>query len=86
MTDNIGHLATHSVSVENIWEVLSNRPRFFRNLPGRGGSHVMLGPNTGGRYYYVSLVQIGAGTWSTDDRMESVAPASAHSLQQGVDE
>jgi len=49
------HLAKHEVTRAHIRAVLANTPRYFENLEGRGGSHVMVGPDNEGRYFYVSI-------------------------------
>ena len=62
--DNIPHLAGHAVTVADVFAVLDNAPRYFRNLPGRGASHVMIGPDAEGRYFYIPLTQTAtAGRW-----------------------
>jgi hypothetical protein len=53
--ENISHLARHGVKRASAEYVLAVSPRFFHNLEGRGGIHVMIGPDQDGRYLYVSL-------------------------------
>lgn len=48
-------LGEHDVTIADVEEVRQNKPRFFVNLPDRGGSHVMVGPDFGGRFYFVAL-------------------------------
>jgi hypothetical protein len=52
---NLGHLARHGVSQAAAESVLIGEPRFFHNLEGRGGTHVMIGLDFDGRYLYVSI-------------------------------
>ena len=49
------HLGRHKVTRANINAVLHNAPRYFENLDSRGGSHVMVGADDEGRYFYVSM-------------------------------
>jgi hypothetical protein len=49
------HLSKHKVTRADIRSVLANAPRYFENLDGRAGSHVMVGANDEGRYFYVSI-------------------------------
>jgi hypothetical protein len=44
----VGKLADHGVAVDDVQAILANEPEFFRNLPGRSGTHVMLGPDPQG--------------------------------------
>ena len=53
--ENLSHLARHGVSQARAESVLAISPRFFHNLEGRGGTHVMIGPDSDGRYLYISL-------------------------------
>jgi hypothetical protein len=52
---NLPKLAGHEVTPGNVLDVLENDPDFFKNLPGRSGSHVMLGPTKEGRFFFVVL-------------------------------
>jgi hypothetical protein len=56
---NTLHLARHGISKEKVQAVVARVPRYFKNLPGRTGSHVMVGPDSEGRFIYVVL---GSGT------------------------
>ena len=49
------HFARHQVDYEDLRAVVKNRPLTFFNLPGRGGSHVLIGPDHRGRILYVSI-------------------------------
>jgi len=51
------HLARHGVTRSDLNAVLAKTPRYFENLDGRGGSHVMIGPDDEDRYFYVSISQ-----------------------------
>jgi hypothetical protein len=53
--NNVSHLARHGVSREAVEQVHRNTPRYFRNLPEHSGSHVMIGPDENGRFYFVVL-------------------------------
>jgi uncharacterized DUF497 family protein len=54
---NIAHLLErHGTDFNDINEVLDNRPQYFTNLPDRAGSHVMIGPNYVGRFFFAAIV------------------------------
>lgn len=58
-------LVGHEVTPTDVLAVLANEPQFFKNLPGRSGSHVMLGPNMEDRFFYIVLVESSKpGTWN----------------------
>ena len=62
--ENAGHLARHGVTRENVLDVLRQAPRFFHNLADRGGSHVMIGPDSTGRFFYIAIrPTITQGRW-----------------------
>jgi hypothetical protein len=52
---NVNHLAEHEVAPEDVLAVLLNAPRFFRNLPDRSGTHVMIGPDANGQFFFIAL-------------------------------
>jgi hypothetical protein len=61
---NQTHIAEHGVTAREIEEVRNVAPKFYRNLPDRGGTHVMIGPDSNGRFYYVVLAASSkAGHW-----------------------
>ena len=61
---NLSHVAEHGVAREDVESVRDNAPRFFANLPNRSGTHVMVGPDSSGRFYYVVMAPGAlAGTW-----------------------
>jgi len=53
---NTEHVARHGVAPEDVQAVLGNRPLFFRNLPGRSATHIMIGRDSYGRILYVPLL------------------------------
>jgi len=59
--ENVEHLAGHEVTPDDIFAVLLNAPRFFRNLPDRSGTHIMIGPDGKREFFYVSLAPTGVG-------------------------
>ena len=61
---NTAHLAEHGVLRSDVDAVRLNAPLFFANLPDRSGSHVMIGPDAAGGFFYVVLVESErAGVW-----------------------
>ena len=49
------HFARHLVNHGNVMAVLDSDPITHENLPGRSGTHVMIGPDDSGRILYVSI-------------------------------
>jgi uncharacterized DUF497 family protein len=62
---NIAHLLErHSTDFNDINEVLDSRPQYFTNLAERAGSHVMIGPNYAGRFFFAAIVRTSrVGIW-----------------------
>jgi hypothetical protein len=61
---NVEHLARHDVRPADAFGVLAAAPRFFRNLPDRAGTHVMIGPTSTGDFFYMSLaITAKQGVW-----------------------
>lgn len=46
--DNEAEMAAHGVTLEEVWQVWTNAPRYFRNKRGRSATHLMIGPTNGG--------------------------------------
>jgi hypothetical protein len=42
--DNEAEMAAHGVTPEEVWQVWTNAPRYFRNKRGRSATHLMVGP------------------------------------------
>jgi hypothetical protein len=40
---NVEHMATHGLSPETVWEVLTDAPLFFENEPEHPATHLMIG-------------------------------------------
>jgi len=77
---NVAHLARHGLQPENINAVLMNQPIFFRNVPGRRASHVMIGRDDRDRSLYVTLLAAGRpGYWAPVTGWRS---ALAHEILQ----
>jgi hypothetical protein len=56
--DNEEHLYQERhgwVTIADVTDVHLNAPRYFRNLPDRGGTHVLIGPSFEGRFFYIVL-------------------------------
>lgn len=53
---NVAHLAAHDVTVEDVYSVLAGRPLYYRNLPGRRATHVMIGRDQRRRSLFVTLL------------------------------
>lgn len=62
--DNTEELARHSVSIEEAFQVLDGRPRFFRNKRPHATAVIMVGPTSGGRLLTLPLAETPvAGLW-----------------------
>ena len=60
----IAKLIDHKIRVEDVEATFANAPQFFENLPGRSGTHVMLGPDADGRFFYIVLIESSrSGVW-----------------------
>ena len=49
------HFARHQVAMEDVLAVARSDFLGFENLPDRGGTHVMIGPDSSGRILFVSI-------------------------------
>jgi hypothetical protein len=57
---NLQHLARHGIDPNLVYEILAGDPLFFVNPPAenRSGSHLMIGPAAGGRWWTIVMVQV----------------------------
>jgi hypothetical protein len=56
---NIDHLALRGISPELIEdEVWLEAPRYLANRKGRSASHLMVGPDSGGRFWTICILQV----------------------------
>ncbi len=55
---NTAHAGRHGLTPEIAMSVLVGSPRFFENREDEAGSHVMIGPAEGGRFWTVVILQI----------------------------
>jgi hypothetical protein len=60
---NLEELAAHGLTVEILDVVLESRPRFRRNKKDRAVTHQMIGPDSGGRFWVVCVVETGPQIW-----------------------
>lgn len=60
---NVEELAAHGVSVEIVDDVAEERPRFRRNKKRRRATHQMIGPDRGGRFWVICLLETGPAVW-----------------------
>jgi hypothetical protein len=73
-TGNVAHLARHGVSVDDVYAVLGWGPLYFRNLPGRRASHVMIGRDSHDRSLLITLLSTSEiGTWEPVTGWQSAA-------------
>jgi len=54
--ENREHIARHGVRERDVFAVEAGRPRFRRNRNQRAATHVMIGPDRGGRFLAVFIV------------------------------
>ena len=55
--------AAHGVTGNDVFEVFTNAPHFYRNVGGRGAPGVILGPNRDGRFLLVAIAPVEDGLW-----------------------
>jgi hypothetical protein len=60
---NEAHAARHDITPWLVDDILDGRPLFFPNLPGRSGTHKMIGPSREGRFWTVIIVEVAEGRW-----------------------
>ena len=61
---NEPHCARHDLTPVTVQEVKDSRPKFFLNDPGKTGTHIMIGPDSMGRYWTIVIKPGGkAGLW-----------------------
>jgi hypothetical protein len=61
---NLDHLAAHGVRASDVYSVLHGSPRFFRDLPDRAATHVMIGEDNTGRFFYIAISPtMSSGFW-----------------------
>ena len=62
--DNLAHAARHGVTPIIVQQVAFNEPKLFANVgEGRTGSHLMIGPDDGGRFWSVVLIGLVPDLW-----------------------
>lgn len=61
--DNVAHLARHGVTARQVVTCWRNDPKFRRNKRGRAATHQMVGPDAGGRFVAVFVVEVEPGRW-----------------------
>ena len=68
---NVEHVARHQLTPGDVDSVLDHAPLFFRNVPGRTATHVMVGRDSQGRALWVGIVRTGKnGEWYPITAME----------------
>lgn len=61
---NETHCARHGVTPVTAQEVKDSLPKFFLNDPGKTGTHIMVGPDSGGGYWTIVIKPTGEpGRW-----------------------
>lgn len=60
---NTEELAAHGVTLEIVDDVVQNRPRFRRNKKRRRATRQMIGPDGGGRFWVICLLETGPAIW-----------------------
>jgi hypothetical protein len=56
-------LYTHDVTVDAVFEVWQNAPRYFVEYNERGPRYSLLGPNRNGRFLVVAIAPVDVGVW-----------------------
>lgn len=77
--DNLEHLAQHGLGRRVVLQVAGEDPRFRRNKRGRAASHQMIGPDHGGHFWTVCVVERSdkQGTWRAITGWPSEDPEKA---------
>jgi len=61
---NEAHCSRHGVTPMVAELVKDGQPKFFRNRPGKTGTHVMIGEDDRGRFWTIILLETGQrGRW-----------------------
>ncbi len=60
---NSTELDAHGLDLEIIEQVYEEAPRFRRNKKGHAASHLMIGPDRGGRVWAIAIVEIFPFRW-----------------------
>jgi hypothetical protein len=56
--DNLAELARHRLDRKTVEQVTEEQPRLRRNKKDRAATHMMIGPDRGGRRWVVCIVQV----------------------------
>ncbi len=56
--DNLEEMAGHGLDEETFFQVCWEAPRFRRNKKDRAGTYQMVGPDKGGRFWIVVILEI----------------------------
>jgi hypothetical protein len=76
---NVEELAAHDVTIEIVDDIAENRPRFRRNKKRRSATHQMIGPDEGGKFWVICLLETGPSIWRPITGWE----ASEHEIAGG---
>ncbi len=60
---NLEELAAHGISFEILDQVGEEGPRFRLNKKHRAATHQMIGPDHGGRFWVICIVEVKQYTW-----------------------
>jgi hypothetical protein len=60
---NIEELAAHGVTLGIVDDVSENQPRFRRNKKRRRATYQMIGPDWGGQFWVICLLETGPEIW-----------------------
>ncbi len=73
--DNLTHMG-HGLTRDIVVQVSKGRPRFRKNKKGRAASHLMIGPDRGGKMWTVCIAEMPhePGLWVAITGWPSEAP------------
>lgn len=54
---NEAEIQAHGLTPQQVESVLDNDPRFFRNKKGRAGTRLMVGPDSGGQFLSIPIIE-----------------------------
>ncbi len=62
--DNIAEMDRHGLTVERLFQVWEDAPKYRRNKAGEAATHQMIGPDHGGGFWTIPIVETGKpNTW-----------------------
>jgi hypothetical protein len=61
--DNIAEMERHGLTVERLFQVWEDSPKYRRNKRRKKASYQMIGPDHGGTFWTIPIVETKRNTW-----------------------